>query len=166
MNLPLVSDLAFERYEAVYEAELHREKDRPMWGSEHEQLARRKMIEAVIAECSSAKAIVPEALPRVMRAFAAGRCYSCGWPLMSRASCKPFDCSMRFSEGTEHIAERENWRARAKEMADVLAWATNAAPQGKGAEASSLDLSRKDTSAKVADTAPAAAAARALWGSA
>lgn len=47
-----LSDIAFERYEALYEQELYREKDKPMWASEHEKAARRRVYEAVIAECS------------------------------------------------------------------------------------------------------------------
>jgi hypothetical protein len=48
-----LSDIAFERYEALFEQELYREKETPMWASEHEKAARRKVYEAVIAECSS-----------------------------------------------------------------------------------------------------------------
>ena len=55
-----LSDIAFERYEALYEQELYREKEKPMWASEHERAARRKVYEAVIAECSRGGATVDE----------------------------------------------------------------------------------------------------------
>ena len=67
MNRKL-SDIAFERYEALYEAELYREKERPMWGSEHEQAARRKVYEAIIAECSAPEVCTtPEQLEAQLR---------------------------------------------------------------------------------------------------
>jgi hypothetical protein len=48
-----LSDLNFENYEALYKQELYREKAEPIWASEHERGARRKVYEAIIAECST-----------------------------------------------------------------------------------------------------------------
>lgn len=79
--------------------------------------------EKQLAELQSARTaaahIKPPAFVGVMNALVQSRCYACGWPL---GSCKPFDCGMRFKDGTEQIAERENWLGRAKEMADVWTW--------------------------------------------
>lgn len=62
---------------------------------------------------------IERSLQSVISSLSANRCYACGWPL---GSCKPFDCAMRYRDDTEHIAERERWHERAKEMADVLQW--------------------------------------------
>lgn len=64
-------------------------------------------------------------IQRVITCLAAGRCYACGWPLAATKDdgCVPFNCAMRYKDDTQHLAERENWHARAKEMNDVLGWA-------------------------------------------
>lgn len=48
-----LSDIAFQRYEALYEKELYTTKAYAMFGHEHQQYARRKVYEAIIAECST-----------------------------------------------------------------------------------------------------------------
>lgn len=58
-----LSDIAFERYEALFEKELYRQKDIPMYASEHEKMARKKVYEAVIAECSKGASEASPSLP-------------------------------------------------------------------------------------------------------
>lgn len=58
-----LSDIAFERYEALYEDQLYKEKAYEMLGTEHQAYARRKVYEAIIAECS--KPELPETMPEV-----------------------------------------------------------------------------------------------------
>lgn len=53
-----LSDIAFQRYEALYEKELYTTKAYAMFGHEHQQYARRKVYEAIIAECSTPSEIV------------------------------------------------------------------------------------------------------------
>lgn len=55
-----LSDIAFKRYEALYEQELYMEKHEAMLPSEHEKAARREVYEAVIAECSPPSVNHPE----------------------------------------------------------------------------------------------------------
>ena len=64
--------------------------------------------------------MIERSLQRVISCLAADRCYACGWPL---GSCKPFNCAMRYRDDSAHLAEKENWHARAKEMSDCLTWA-------------------------------------------
>lgn len=66
-------------------------------------------------------------LQRVLSSLAVNRCFACGWPLTGGESgCKPFDCSMRWKDGSEHMAEREGWHKRAEEMAEVFRCFTSA----------------------------------------
>ena len=47
-----LSDISFERYEALYNDVLYMTKATEMFGHEHQKVARRKVYEAIIAECS------------------------------------------------------------------------------------------------------------------
>lgn len=46
----MLDDADFERLEKVYDNALHAEKEKPIFASEHERLARRAMIEAALSE--------------------------------------------------------------------------------------------------------------------
>lgn len=62
-----------------------------------------------------------EALRRILLSLASNRCYACGWPIRGKGDgCAPFNCSMRFKDDSQHLAEKEKWHERATEMADVL----------------------------------------------
>lgn len=93
-----------------------------------------------VAQSAREPGIRPAAFVGVMNALVRSCCYACGWPL---GSCKPFDCGMRYSDGSEHLVEKKNWLKRAEDMAEVWKWivAMQDAPVGPTANGAEMNNS-------------------------
>lgn len=81
----------------------------------------------------------PKALRAVLTSLSKNQCYACGWSLAKEMEdgCVPFNCSFRPSESHP---EHAKWLVMAKDMAEVLAFAST--PRSASADTEELERLR------------------------